>query len=95
MCSDKRQEFILLSDTLGVSMLVDALSHGALEGATASTVLGPFLCPRFAVAAAWGDISRGLPGEPLFVDGRVTSVDGRPIAGSEGRRLAIRCGRVL
>jgi len=83
MCSDKRQEFILLSDTLGVSMLVDALSHGALEGATASTVLGPFFVPGSPLLPHGADISRGLPGEPLFVDGRVTSVDGRPIAGAK------------
>ncbi len=42
MCSDTRQEFVLLSDTLGVSMLVDAINHGAGEGVTESTVLGPF-----------------------------------------------------
>jgi protocatechuate 3,4-dioxygenase beta subunit len=83
MCSDKRQEFILLSDTLGVSMLVDALNHGALEGATASTVLGPFFAQGSPSLPHGADISRGLPGEPLFVDGRVTSVDGRPIVGAK------------
>jgi hypothetical protein len=44
MCSDTRQEFILLSDTLGVSMLVDAINHRLPEGATQTTVLGPFPC---------------------------------------------------
>jgi hydroxyquinol 1,2-dioxygenase len=83
MCSDKRQEFILLSDTLGVSMLVDALNHGVLEGATASTVLGPFFVQGSPSLPHGADISRGLPGEPLFVDGRVTSVDGRPIMGAK------------
>jgi hydroxyquinol 1,2-dioxygenase len=83
MCSDRRQEFILLSDTLGVSMLVDALNHGALEGATASTVLGPFFVQGSPSLPHGADISRGLPGEPLFVDGRVTSVDGRPIKGAK------------
>jgi hydroxyquinol 1,2-dioxygenase len=83
MCSDKRQEFILLSDTLGVSMLVDALSHGALEGATASTVLGPFFVQGSPSLPHGADISRGLPGEPLYVDGRVMSVDGRPIRGAK------------
>jgi hydroxyquinol 1,2-dioxygenase len=83
MCSDRRQEFILLSDTLGVSMLVDALSHGALEGATASTVLGPFFVQGSPSLSHGADISRGLPGEPLFVGGRVTSVDGRPIPGAK------------
>src|SRR5882724_5109403 len=42
MCSDKRQEFILLSDTTGVSMLVDAINHRMPKGATETTVLGPF-----------------------------------------------------
>ena len=42
MCSDKRQEFILLSDTLGVSMLVDAINHPGRTGLTDTTVLGPF-----------------------------------------------------
>ena len=42
MCSDVRQEFILLSDVLGVSMLVDAINHRQPEGATETTVLGPF-----------------------------------------------------
>jgi len=83
MCSEKRQEFILLSDTLGVSMLVDALSHGALEGATDSTVLGPFFSKDSPSLPNGADISRGLLGEPLFVDGRVTSVDGAPIIGAK------------
>jgi hypothetical protein len=42
MCSDKRQEFILLSDTMGVSMLVDLISNGRPPGAIESTVFGPF-----------------------------------------------------
>src|SRR5690349_344428 len=42
MCDDKRQEFILLSDTLGVTILVDSINHRLLEGTTESTVLGPF-----------------------------------------------------
>jgi hydroxyquinol 1,2-dioxygenase len=83
MCSDKRQEFILLSDTLGVSMLVDALAHGALEGATASTVLGPFFVQGSPSLPHGADISRGLPGQALFVEGCVTSVDGRPITGAK------------
>jgi hydroxyquinol 1,2-dioxygenase len=83
MCSDKRQEFILLSDTLGVSMLVDALNHGALEGATASTVLGPFFVPGSPWLPHGADVSRGLPGEPLFVEGQVTSVDGRLVTGAK------------
>jgi hydroxyquinol 1,2-dioxygenase len=46
MCDDKRQEFILLSDTLGVSMLVDAINHRTSAGATETTVLGPFYVQR-------------------------------------------------
>ena len=56
MCNDKRQEFILLSDTLGVSMLVDAINHPVPEGATETTVLGPF----FVQAAPEKD--SGTPG---------------------------------
>jgi hydroxyquinol 1,2-dioxygenase len=52
MCDDKRQEFILLSDTLGVSMLVDAINHRTPEGATETTVLGPFLRAARARASA-------------------------------------------
>jgi hydroxyquinol 1,2-dioxygenase len=81
-CNDKRQEFILLSDTLGVSMLVDAINHRALAGATESTVLGPFYVDAAPVLPNGSDISRGLPGEPLFVEGRVTSTDGTPLAGT-------------
>jgi hypothetical protein len=46
ICTDKRQEFILLSDTLGLSMLVDAIDHPASAGVTESTVLGPRARPR-------------------------------------------------
>ena len=46
MCTDWRQEFILLSDTLGVSMLVDAINHDRPEGSTENTVLGPFYVPN-------------------------------------------------
>ena len=44
-CDDKRQEFILLSDTLGVSSLVEMLTHAGIEGSTENTVLGPFYVP--------------------------------------------------
>jgi hydroxyquinol 1,2-dioxygenase len=80
ICNDKRQEFILLSDTLGVSMLVDAINHRMPEGATQTTVLGPFYVNDSPEVAHGDDVSAGLPGEPLFVEGRVTSASGRPIA---------------
>jgi len=77
MCSDTRQEFILLSDTLGVSMLVDALNHRMPEGATPTTVLGPFYVANAPEMALGADISGGLAGEPLYVEGSVASAAGR------------------
>jgi hydroxyquinol 1,2-dioxygenase len=82
-CDDKRQEYILLSDTLGVSMLVDAINHRKPGGATETTVLGPFYVPGSKQVPMWTDIAAGLPGVPAFVQGRVLDVDGRPIAGAE------------
>lgn len=82
MCSDWRQEFILLSDVLGVSMLVDAINHQRPEGSTENTVLGPFHvsdAPRYA----HGDnISLDGKGEPVLVSGRVVDNEGQPIAGA-------------
>jgi len=82
MCSDKRQEFILLSDTLGVSMLVDAINHRMPKGATETTVLGPFYVASAPDEPPGADISRGLKGEPLLVQGTVSSSDGTPLAGA-------------
>jgi hydroxyquinol 1,2-dioxygenase len=81
-CDDKRQEFILLSDVLGLSMLVVAMNHRTPAGATESTVLGPFFvhgAPEFENEA---DLTKGakIPGEPTYVTGRITSVDGKPVA---------------
>src|ERR1700712_5583754 len=56
MCSDKRQEFILLSDTLGVSMLVDAINHRMPMGATETTVLGPFFVKEAPIFTNGADI---------------------------------------
>jgi hydroxyquinol 1,2-dioxygenase len=80
LCDDNRQEFILLSDTLGVSMLVDAINHRLPEGATETTVLGPFHVEAAPLFERGADISGGLSGTPLFVDGTVSSVDGTPLA---------------
>ena len=80
MCSETRQEFILLSDTLGLSMLVDAIDHPAGFGATESTVLGPFYVASAPELPLGSDLSGGFPGEPLYVEGTVRSSDGRPIA---------------
>jgi hydroxyquinol 1,2-dioxygenase len=79
---DKRQEFILLSDVLGVSMLTVAQNNANPPGATESTVFGPFHvagAPRFAEGA---DIAAGAPGVPLFVRCSVRSLDGLPLAGA-------------
>ena len=81
-CDDKRQEFILLSDTLGVSMLVDAINHRKPRGATESTVLGPFYVRGAPELPMWSDIAAGVPGEPAYVWGRVLDLEGRPIAGA-------------
>jgi hydroxyquinol 1,2-dioxygenase len=82
MCSDTRQEFILLSDVLGVSMLVDAVNHRQPAGTTETTVLGPFHVVGAPQPAHGADISGGLPGERLLVEGTVTSADGDPVPGA-------------
>jgi hydroxyquinol 1,2-dioxygenase len=82
MCDVKRQEFILLSDTLGVSMLVDAINHGSGEGTTESTVLGPFYVEGPPEPPHGADISGGMPGEPLLVTGTVSTSEGQPLAGA-------------
>jgi len=81
-CDDKRQEFILLSDTLGVSMLVDAINHRKPSGATESTVLGPFYVSGGPELAIGSNIAEGVPGEPTYFSGRVLSTGGKPIAGA-------------
>jgi hydroxyquinol 1,2-dioxygenase len=78
----KRQEFVLLSDTLGVSMLTVAQNHTAPVGVTEATVLGPFHVAGAASFANGADIARGAPGEPLFVECSIRSVDGEPVAGA-------------
>jgi catechol 1,2-dioxygenase len=79
---EHRQEFILWSDTLGLSMLVDALAHPS-GGATESTVLGPFYVPDAPVRDYGAAISEEPAGEPAWVHGVVFGVDGMPIAGAE------------
>ena len=81
-CDDRRQEFILLSDTLGVSMLVDAISHRMPKGATESTVLGPFYVQGAPELPNGTDIAAGESGVPTYVSGRVTDSSGHPIAGA-------------
>jgi hydroxyquinol 1,2-dioxygenase len=81
---DKRQEFILWSDSMGLSMLVDALANPLPEGATESTVLGPFYVPG-SPERGYGDsmIEDEDSGTPAWVYGRVLDTDGAPIAGAE------------
>ena len=82
MTDAKRQEFILLSDTLGVSMLTVAQNHSMPAGTTEATVFGPFhveTAPEFDNGA---DIAAGAPGEPLFVDCTIRGSDGAAIAGA-------------
>ena len=81
---ERRQEFILWSDSLGLSMLVDALANPLPEGATESTVLGPFYVPD-SPAREYGESMLSEPaGTPAWVHGRVlSSADGSPIAGAE------------
>jgi hydroxyquinol 1,2-dioxygenase len=90
-CDGKRQEYILLSDTLGISMLVDAIANRRPTGATESTVLGPFYVPGAAELPMWADIFPVLspvsspgdsPATPAYVEGHVLDLDGRPIHGA-------------
>jgi hydroxyquinol 1,2-dioxygenase len=82
-CSPTRQEFILLSDTLGVSMLTIALNHAKPAGATEATVFGPFHTGDAPHVEQGADIARGAPGQPLFVHATVRGPDGEPVAGAE------------
>ena len=83
MCDDKRQEFILMSDTLGVSMLVDFINYGKVGNATESTVLGPFFVEGAPEMPLGASIARpGTPGEPCAVSGTVKDLKGKPIAGA-------------
>ncbi|HYB27033.1 MAG TPA: dioxygenase [Solirubrobacteraceae bacterium] len=81
---DRRQEFILWSDALGVSMLVDALAHEAPPGVTESTVLGPFYVPG-SPRRGYGEsmVQEEGAGVPAWVYGRVRDVAGNPISGAE------------
>ena len=84
ICDDKRQEFILLSDVLGVSMLVDAINHPKSGKGTESTVLGPFYvpgAPEYEHGASI--IKQQYGGAVALVRGQVTDPDGNPIAGAK------------
>lgn len=88
-CTDKRQEFILLSDTLGASMLVVALAQarsgatakGATE-ATEATVQGPYYWEGAPEMPLGSDIGEGVKGDPTLYCGRVTDTEGKPLKGA-------------
>jgi len=80
-CDDKRQEFILLSDVLGLSMMVVALNHKTAPGATEATVLGPFFAHGAKEYGYGGDLREGatMKGEDVWVSGHVLGTDGKPV----------------
>ena len=80
-CDGKRQECILLSDVLGLSMMVVALNHKTAPGATEATVLGPFFAHGAKEFGYGGDLREGatMKGEDVWVSGRVLGVDGKPV----------------
>jgi hydroxyquinol 1,2-dioxygenase len=77
-----RQEFILLSDVLGLSMLVTMQNHAAPAGATEATVLGPFFVEGAPEVADGADIANGAKGAPALVRARVVGLDGDPVGGA-------------
>jgi hydroxyquinol 1,2-dioxygenase len=79
---DKREEFILASDVLGLSMLVVQMNHRFDPAATPATVLGPFHIAGSPALEFGGDLSDGLPGTQLFVHGTVRDLDGKPVGGA-------------
>ncbi|AVA16171.1 intradiol ring-cleavage dioxygenase [Sphingopyxis sp. MG] len=82
ICSDWRQEYILLSDVLGVTMLVDAINHRRPSGATPNTILGPFYVEGAPHYANGTNICLDAKGAPTLVRGRVLDIAGNPIAGA-------------
>lgn len=79
MCDEKRQEFILASDVLGLSMLVVQMNHRFDERATPATVLGPFHIDGSPELDYGGDMAAGIDGETLYVHGTVRDLDGKPV----------------
>ncbi|MEM6625149.1 MAG: dioxygenase [Pseudomonadota bacterium] len=82
LCSEDRQEFILLSDTLGFSMLVDSINNRRPEGATENTVFGPFHIDDVPVRQMGDVISMDGKGEPCLYIGNVQDLEGNPIEGA-------------
>ena len=82
MTDDKRQEFILLSDVLGLSMQTIGINNEAYGDATEATVFGPFFVENSPEIPIGGSISAGAAGEPCWVEGTVSDSDGRPVSGA-------------
>lgn len=82
LCDAKRQEFILFSDVIGVSMLLDAINNRLPTGATPTTVEGPFHIPDAPEFAIGEDMAKGAPGIPCIVTGTVRGTDGQPVSGA-------------
>ncbi|MEU4421098.1 dioxygenase [Actinoplanes sp. NPDC024001] len=77
-----RQEFILLSDVLGISMQTITVNDAAAGDATEATVVGPFFTEGSPRVPIGGDIAGGAPGRPCWVEGTVTDTGGKPVAGA-------------
>ncbi|OKJ21953.1 dioxygenase family protein [Streptomyces sp. CB01580] len=82
-CTPTRQEFVLLSDILGLSVLVDLIHHPGGGSVTDSTLLGPFYVEGRPTAENGSDISGEVAGTPLFFNGRVVGPDGTAVVGAE------------
>jgi hydroxyquinol 1,2-dioxygenase len=81
ICDDRRQEFILLSDVLGLSMLTVGINAADSQGATESTVFGPFFVDDAPQVPLGGDLAQGAKGVPCYVSGQVRCTGGTPLAG--------------
>ncbi len=82
MCDDRRQEFVLLSDVLGLSMLTVAVNEASDPAVTQSTVFGPFFVEHSPEIELGGDLAAGAVGQPCWVEGSVRGAGGEPIAGA-------------
>ncbi|WP_037363137.1 intradiol ring-cleavage dioxygenase [Amycolatopsis orientalis] len=82
LTDDRRQEFILLSDVLGLSMLTVAINEPQVPGATEATVFGPFFHDEAPEIPLGGDVARGAAGTPCYVSGQVRDTGGKPVAGA-------------
>ena len=79
---DKRQEFILISDTLGLSMLTVAMNNQKPDGCTEATVVGPFHVENAPVYNLGDDVGNGAIGTPCFVKGTIKGLGGEPVPGA-------------